>query len=301
MRVSERMKYDATENRVNNARAFAMDTQDQAASGRKLRSLRDDPSGVVRVFRNRTKLENINQFRRTNDYVEGFLGKTEDSMRSISEAVMRAKELAVQQSNGVWDAGSRKTVSFEVQQLAEQMVQLGNSTYGDRFIFGGFQTSSPPISGDGHYAGDDGLIYVQLDEDTFRPINIPGRRIFEISVKDSGPSGENVPLLKIVQDFRRALETNDVDAIFRSSTRLDGALTQLAEMTASLGARRAAVRDAAERLDHLEEFVLKENSQIEASDPVTTALDMKRAETALSYTLNSSSKVLGPTLMEFLK
>ncbi|MEY2986775.1 MAG: flagellar hook-associated protein FlgL, partial [Pseudomonadota bacterium] len=120
MRVSERMKFDATENRVNQARAFALDTQDQAASGRKLRAVSDDPSGAVRVFRNRTRLENVNQFRRTNDYVEGFLGKTEDSLRSITESIMRAKELAVQQSNGVWDAGSRKTVSYEIQQLADQ-------------------------------------------------------------------------------------------------------------------------------------------------------------------------------------
>jgi flagellar hook-associated protein 3 FlgL len=298
MRVSERMKFDATQNRVNDARFFALDTQDQAASGRKLRQVSDDPSGTVRVFRNRTRLENIGQFRRTNDYVEGFLGKTEDSLRSITESIMRAKELAVQQSNGVWDAGSRKTVSFEVQQLSQQIVQLGNSTYGDRYIFGGFQTGSPPIAGDGHYAGDDGLIYVQLDEDTFRPINIPGRRIFEISVKDQG---QNVPLLKIVQDFKDALEFNDVDGIFQASSRLDGALTQLAEMTASLGARRAGVRDAAERLDVLEEFALKDNVSLESADPVTTALDMKRAETALSYTLNASAKVLGPSLMEFLK
>lgn len=298
MRVSERMKFDATRNRLNEARFFALDTQDQAASGRKLRQVSDDPSGTVRVFRNRTRLENIGQFRRTNDYVEGFLGKTEDSLRSISEAVMRAKELAVQQSNGVWDPGSRKTVSFEVQQLAQQIVQLGNSTYGDRYIFGGFQTSQPPIAGDGHYAGDDGLIYVQLDEDSFRPINIPGRRIFEIAVKDS--TGD-VPLLKIVQDFRDALEKNDVQEIYRASTRLDGALTQLAEMTASLGARRAGVRDAAERLDTQEEFALKDNVSLESADPVTTALDMKRAETTLSYTLNASSKVLGPSLMDFLK
>ncbi|NBX17916.1 MAG: flagellar hook-associated protein 3 [Proteobacteria bacterium] len=298
MRVSERMKFDATQNRVNEARYFALDTQDQAASGRKLRQVSDDPSGTVRVFRNRTRLENIAQFRRTNDYIEGFLGKTEDSLRSITESIMRAKELAVQQSNGVWDPGSRKTVSFEVQQLAQQIVQLGNSTYGDRYIFGGFQTSSPPVAGDGHYAGDDGLIYVQLDEDTFRPINIPGRKIFEVSVKDNG---QDVPLLKIVQDFKDSLEFNDVQGIFRASARLDGALSQLAEMTASLGARRAAVRDAAERLDTLEEFAIKDNVSLESADPVTTALDMKRAETTLGYTMNASAKVLGPSLMDFLK
>lgn len=301
MRVTERMKYDATESRVNQARAMAMDVQDQAASGRKLRAISDDPSGTVRVFRNRTKLENINQFRRANDYVEGFLGKTEDSMRSITDILIRAKELAVQQSNGVWDAGSRATVAYEVQHLADQIVQLGNSTYGDRFIFGGFQTATPPVSGDGHYAGDDGLIYVQLDEDNFRPINIPGRRIFEISVKDSGPEGKNVALMRIVQDFRKALETNDKEGIFLASSRLDGAVTQMAEMTASLGARRAAVQDAAARLDNLESFILKDNVSIEASDPVSTALDMKRAETALSYTMNASAKVLGPSLMDFLK
>lgn len=298
MRVSERMKFDATHNRLNEARFFSLDTQDQAASGRKLRQISDDPSGTVRVFRNRTRLENVNQFRRSNDYVEGFLARSEDSLRGITDVIVRAKELAVQQSNGVWDPGSRKTVSFEVQQLAEQIVQLGNTTYGDRYIFGGFQTSRPPVAGDGHYAGDDGLIYVQLDEDTFRPINLPGRRIFEVTVKDHG---EDVPLLKIVQDFKTGLENNNVDEIYKASSRLDGAMTQLAEMTASLGARRASIRDAAERLDMVEEYATKDNVNLESADPVATALDMKRAETALSYTLNASSKVLGPTLMEFIK
>jgi flagellar hook-associated protein 3 FlgL len=298
MRVSERMKYDATHNRINEARHFAMDTQDQASSGRKLRQVSDDPSGSIRIFRNRTRLENITQFRRTIDYAEGFLGKTEDSLRSINEALIRAKELAVQQSNSVWDASSRKTVSFEVQQLAQQIVQLGNSTYADRYVFGGFQTSQPPVAGDGHYSGDDGLIYVQFDEDTFKPINIPGRRIFEVTVKDHG---EEVPLLKIIHDFSDALKNNDVNGIYQASSRLDGALTQITEMTASLGARRAGIRDVAERLDMQEEFVTKDNVNIESADPVSTALDMKRAETALSYTINASAKVLGPSLMEFLK
>lgn len=296
-RVSERFRYGTTQNRMNTVRGVSDEMQETAISGRKLRKVSDDPVGAVRVFRNRTKLENIGQFRKTIDYARGYLQKTEDAMRGINDALIRAKELAVQQSNGTWDADTRATVAEEIKNLADQVVQLGNSTYADRYVFGGFQSAQPPVAPDGNFLGDDGMVFVQVDEDSFRPVNVSGREIFDLPPEEEG---RNVPLVQVLRKMHGALASNDIDGLRKSMDQLDLAMGRLVNSTAALGARSAAVEDVAERLDRTEERLYADNNELEGVDPVKAAMDLKRAENAMQFTLQSSAKILSPSLMSFL-
>jgi flagellin-like hook-associated protein FlgL len=70
--------------------------------------------------------------------------------------------------------------------------------------------------------------------------------------------------------------------------------------TATLGAKRAAFADLNGRLDKNEEELLIDNNTLESADPIKAALDLKRAETTLQYTLQSSSKTIQPSLLQYL-
>jgi flagellar hook-associated protein 3 FlgL len=133
VRVSERQRFSSTANRIAGVRAMQDEVQETAVSGRRVRKISTDPVAAVRVLRNRNKLENMQQFRRTIDYARGYLGTIEDSLRGVTEALMRSKELAVQQANGIWDPATRQIVAQEVRNLGDEIVQLGNSTYA--FLF----------------------------------------------------------------------------------------------------------------------------------------------------------------------
>jgi flagellar hook-associated protein 3 FlgL len=297
-RVSDKMRFASTDNRIASAKAFSDEAQETAISGRRLRSISTDPVATVRILRNRSKLENIGQFRKTIDFAKGYLSKTEDALRDMSESLMRCKELAVQQSNGTWDAQTRSIVGEEVRNLADQVVQLGNTTFADKYIFGGFRNGQPPISPDGTYAGDDGIIFVQVDEDSFRPINVLGRDIFEVKPENEA-TGE--PLVQTIRGMFNALGSNDVDHLRKAMSRLDVALDQTIRATSSIGAKQAALDGVATRLERGEETFLADNNQLEGSDQVKMAMELKRAEGALNFTLQSSSNILQPTLLNFLK
>ncbi|MCA2959739.1 MAG: flagellar hook-associated protein FlgL [Silvanigrellales bacterium] len=297
-RVSERLRFASTDNRIAGVRSTADEMQETAISGRRLRKMSTDPVSAVRVLRNRNKLENIQQFRRTLDYARGYLGKTEDSLRGVTDALVRAKELSVQQANGTWDAQTRQIVAEEVRNLADQVVQLGNSTYADKYVFGGFRNGLPPISPDGTYSGDDGVIFVQVDEDGFRPINLPGREIFEVQ---EPREGEKRPLVRVLRDLHQALNENDIDLLHSTMTRIDEATNDVVKSTALLGARQAAIEDVASRMDTSEVRFLADNNTLEGADPVASAMDLKRAEGAMQFTLKSSADIMQPTLLNFLK
>jgi flagellar hook-associated protein 3 FlgL len=297
-RVSERLRFATTENRISQVKTVSDDAQETAVSGRRLRSISTDPTATVRSLRNRNKLENIVQFRRTMDFAKGYLSKTEDALRGISDALIRAKELSVQQANGTWDAQTREIVSAEVKNLAEQVAQLGNSTYADKYVFGGFRNNVPPIGNDGTFGGDDGVIFGQVDEDSFRPINLPARDIFDVP---PDKEQQKLPLVQTLRELHRALATNDLPLLHESMTRIDEVTNEVIKSTALLGARQAAIDDVSNRMERSEEKLMADNNALEGIDPVQAAMDLKRAQGAMQFTLQSSANILQPSLLQFLK
>ncbi|WP_186645731.1 flagellar hook-associated protein FlgL [Fluviispira vulneris] len=297
-RISEMYRYGVTNDRIGNVKAIADDVNETAASGRKLKRISDDPVGTIRVLRNRNRITNLDQFRKTLDFGRGYLSKTEDALSSIYNSLIRAKELAIQQSNSTYDDPSRKAVAAEIKQILNHVIILGNTSYSDKYVFGGFQTTQPPISPDGHYLGDDGFIFVQVDEDSFRPINVNGRDVFDVPAE---LEGKRPPLVSILQNMYESLFYWDRDKLHQSMVDLDSVMNSVITTTASLGARRVALEDVAERLDRGESQLHNDTNNIEGADMVKSALDLKRVESAVNFTLQASSKMLTPSLLEFLK
>ncbi|MGY3805232.1 flagellar hook-associated protein FlgL [Pigmentibacter ruber] len=297
-RISEQYRYGSTLDRIGTVKNIADDVHETAVSARKLKRISDDPVATIRVLRNRTRISNLDQYRKSLDFGRGYLAKTEDALTSIYESLIRAKELSIQQSNNIYDDASRKAVAEEIRQILNHVIILGNTTYGDKYVFGGFQTTQPPVSPDGHYLGDDGYIFIQVDEDSFRPINVSGRMVFDVP---GGMEGKRPPLVNILQNMYESLFSWDKDQLHQSMVDLDGAMNSVVTATASLGARRVALEDVSERLDRGESQLHSDNNNLEGADLVKSALDLKRAETALNFTLQASSKMLTPSLLEFLK
>lgn len=297
-RVSERQRYDSTSNRIGIARQTADDAQQTVLSGRKLRKVSDDPVAMMRALKNRHRIENIEQYRKTIEFSRGYLSKTEESLLALNDTLMRAIELGVQQANGSYDAQSRDAAAEEVRHLVEHAVGLGNARYGNRYVFGGFQTSQPPVGEEGHFLGDDGIIYVQLDEDSYRPVSIGGREIFDTNVEEGG---KDVGVIHALRELYFSLRENNIGGIQQSLNQLNGGVTKVSNAMAVLGARRGGVDNVANRLDYSEERLVEDNNKLESADPTKAALDLRRAETALQSTLTAGAKILNPSLLNFLQ
>ena len=297
-RISESHRFDTTLERIGSARVESDNINEIAASGRKLKKISDDPAATVKVLRNRAALTNIEQFKKTLDFGKGFLSKTEDTLSSIHDSLARAKELAIQQSNTTYDTQDRKAVGAEIRQLMLHVTRLANTKYNDKFIFGGFQTSQPPLSDEGNYLGDDGQIFIQVDEDGFRPINLDGRKLFDVPSEEEGL---RPPLIQVLKNLHHSLEHNNREELHTSMEHLDKAMNVILTAQASLGARINSLNDASERIERNEVQLTQDNNNLESADMIKSALDLRRAESALQFTLQASSKMITPTLIDFLK
>lgn len=179
MRVADKMNYNQVTNNLSKNRTEMNDLQNQAATQKRINKPSDDPAASARVLAARTEQRGSQQFIKNINQARSFLEFTDQSLSELTETLVRAKELAIHQAN---DAGanpeSRRAVAAEVAQLYSQAVQIGNRKLGERYIFGGFQTTKPPFDITGEYAGDDGDIKLQVNKDDFVAMNISGDKVF---------------------------------------------------------------------------------------------------------------------------
>lgn len=179
MRVTDKMAYNQTTQNLSKNRSDMSELQNQAATQKRINKPSDDPAASARVLVSRTEERGGKQFLKNINSARSFLEYTDQSLSELTESLMRVKELAIQQAN---DAGAsaetRRTVAAEVGQIYSQAVQIGNRKLGEKYIFGGYKTTTPPFDTSGEYAGDDGDMKVQINKDAFVSMNISGDKVF---------------------------------------------------------------------------------------------------------------------------
>ncbi len=125
--------------------------QQNLATGKRFVNPSDDPIGVARSLRLNTDVSVMEQFRRNADDAQSWMETTELATDNIISVLQRARELAVQGSSGTYGPEDKKKIADEIQQLREQLVNIGNTTYAGSYIFSGYKTDKPLLKADGTY------------------------------------------------------------------------------------------------------------------------------------------------------
>lgn len=366
MRIADKMQFEQVKNNVGKNRSQMSELQNQAATQKRVTKPSDDPLAASRVLSNRIDLQGNKQFSKSLNYAKSFLEYTDQSLNDLSEVMMRAKELAISQSNDASaNEQSRRVVATEVEQLYNQLINIGNRKLGDRFIFGGFRTQIAPFTPKGEYMGDPGEMNIHIDKEAFLPMNVPGGRVFlgqginrdgmaaptppqpriieELKIQQakmqpaaaepatqgpvqtrgpasvSGLRGPDVPvpgpqtsppstevnggvnLFNVLKDLETSLRTNDKVGVHESLNHLDDALSQVVLTRAQVGSRGMVLDNFMQTLEKAKVDNQIAISSLEDADIFSTVSDITKTENTLQATLQTSGKLIQPSLLDFLR
>lgn len=299
MRVSERMRYETVQGRVERAKDANRRQMDRLSSQKDILDISSNPLGASRAIKLRDRIENLRQYQKNIDFSRGFVETTEKALGMITDNLVRAKELAVGMANDTYDEQARQIAAREIREIVEEISLIGNTTFSGRYVFGGFRSSTPPVSIDGDYLGDDGAIFLQISPDSFRQINIPARDLFEASPDDRLKGHFN--LLTTTEILHDGLNENDKDAIHKAITELDFQLEKVTSFQATVGGIAKSLNDTQSRLESDEISERGVLSKTEDTDLYDAAAEFKRTESVLQSTMLASTKLLQPSLLNFLQ
>jgi flagellar hook-associated protein 3 FlgL len=293
------MRYETVQARVERAKGENMRQLDRLSSQKDIMSISDDPVGAARSIRLRDRIMNLRQYQKNIEYSKGFIETAEKALGAMADNLVRAKELAIGMANDTYDASSRDATSREVRELIEELTQLGNTTFSGRYVFAGFRSQTPPLSLDGDYLGDDGAIFLQVSRDNFRQINLPARGLFEAGPDERAQGHFN--LLMAAEVLYDGLRDNNKDAIRTAINELDFQLEKVTGFQATLGGISKSLHDTQTRLSSEETLDRSTLSRVEDADLYDSSSEFKRTEAVLQGTMLASTKLLQPSLLNFLQ
>lgn len=274
-------------------------TQNQMASGKRIRFPSDDPIGAAKSLRLRSDLQHLDQYKKNIDDGLSFLETTESALNNIGDILARIRELAIYSVNDILTLEDKQKIKSEIVELRNQIVQEANSSYSGKYVFAGYQTDKPPYEimstmfGDViNYTGDNGKM-----EYEYSPQNT-------IQINFTGPDVFNTPLdlfvvLRNLEDDLDAGNTSDITNLRLGE--IDQCMANIIKVRAELGVKVNRLEAAKTRIEEDIVNFTEILSKTEDVDMAEIIMNLKMQENVYTASLATGARIIQPSLLDFLK
>ncbi|MEM9194169.1 MAG: flagellar hook-associated protein FlgL [Myxococcota bacterium] len=290
MRISDQHLYDFSMAQLSDARNSVDDLREEALTGRRVRKPSDDPVAANLGAREAAREMRVESNRRAVNNGVSSIQLADSALSQVGDVLVRLKELSVQFSNDTISADERDAAAAEVDEIRETILDMANTAHNGRYIFGGYLDSAPPFDAAGTYAGDGGIREHEVAPGVRLAAGLPGDEVF------SAPGGTDV--FQMVDDFRVALQANDLLGVRATIDQVDVAQEQISDSRARLGSQQYSFQMAGAFLDQTEEHAARRRDELIAADTTETYLKLNQAESALQAAVQIAAQLPLPGLLE---
>ncbi len=272
--------------------------QNQVATGQRITDPSDDPAAIARVLRLQGEKREIQQFARNNDRSLNVSQSSFSAVEQLKHVSDRAGELAVL-STGTTSPDAFRAYGAETDQMLEQSLQTANTKYAGEHLFGGTKSNTAPFTATRDAAGKiTAITYggaasgaeIRISEGAkLSPFTsgAENQKLADflnnlVGLRDAMQGGGSAA----VQAVRPALETSENDFLVT----LSGIGAKQSRLEADRGQNEA-------RFVELERLTAAETDV----DIPSTVVKLTQSQTAYQAALQSGSKILQMSLLDYIR
>ena len=177
MRITNRYMANGILNGIQNNLSRLARSQEQIATSKRLLRPSDDPNVMGQFMSIRATLSYNQQYDRNLDDGLSYLDMNDAAMGTLGDVLTTALEYTIQAANDTYNPDDRRALAEQIDKMIDQVVDLGNSTVGGKYIYAGTKNSRPPFIRDGDiitYRGDTNGVYREVSAGTDYRIDAPG-------------------------------------------------------------------------------------------------------------------------------
>jgi flagellar hook-associated protein 3 FlgL len=285
MRVTERSRIESL-TLANSANAERLDKASKiAASNQRVSKPSDDPAAYGAMVRRDYDAAMLQTRSDTASRTEGELEVASNSLSSAVDIMERAQESAVEGSNATSDANSRKLLASDVRAMRTELMSVGNTRYGNRYIFGGTKGDTIPFDQNGNFQGNDQTIQVPVMDGVNLQGNVSGAKAF------TSAGGRDV--FADLQELADALDANDQNRIQATISNLSTGHDQIVQAQVSAGYAQKRFSDAVDVLGNTKAVVAQRESDDIDGDAASQITDLQMAKNAYERSMAVTKTILG--------
>jgi len=324
MRVSNKMmsrQFLSNLNKLYNDMAYS---HKQVSTGKAFFKISDDPINAVKSMDIKSELQRADLYESNIKEAVTVLDEQEVAISHISDSLVDVEEVLQQALNETYNENDKESMAKVVDATKDNIIALLNKDYAGKYLFGGYNTSSTPITkggvdgdGDNIYnynsydikalptATDAGgnsiedLLFGQTMEyntgkGTRMDVSLPAIEIL-------GTGDEN--LLKLLDDISDKLkgDTGVTDS-------LNDQLGKVTDFFDKLQVTRSSVGAKISNLNMLEDQIFEDKNNLEELQSKVSEIDIEEAiidyqtnQMVYNAALKVGANIIQPTLVDFLR
>lgn len=297
MRVTTTSNYTTMRDSLAASLSRVSDLQARMGTGRRINKPSDDPVGSATALRYRSYEADQVAYARSADDARTRLDAADTSLQSMSTALRRVRELAVQGGNGALSPESRGALHAELTSLRDSVRDLANTSHGGHALFGGHGQTAVARQADGTwtYAGDAGQVQRRVGQGTVVAVNVDGAQAFGFDQ----PAGQD--LFSVLDRLAASVLSGHAAGLAQGQEQLAARTAGVLGALGTVGARTNGVEAARARGEQFVEQITAERSQIEDLDLTEAVLQLANARTGYEAALAAVAKADLPSLADFLR
>lgn len=303
MRVTNQLISRQSISRLQTGLQMVDKAREDVSTGKRIRLMSDDPSAASEVVRSSSSLRALDQYRRNIRMGQGRAGAEEAVLDQVTNALTRGIELALAQNSSTASAQTRLIAKSEVDQLINYAVSLGNTKFGDEFLFGGTRGNEQPLRNPAVVTDP----FTNLLDASLNPVNPSGSIDLEISdgkfVNPNHNATEvflNTNALQSLRDLSIALGNNNVAGINTAMASIQDANNNVQTVIGTQGARSSEFLVTMNQLDRQEVSLTEYRSDLRDIEIEKAMIELAGRQTGYQAAMTATSRVLGLSLANYL-
>ncbi|MGP4105577.1 flagellar hook-associated protein FlgL [Virgibacillus sp. L01] len=307
MRITQGMLSNNMLNNLSNSYSKMNTYMNQLSTGKKINRPSDDPVIAMKGMSYRTELKEVEQYQRNTNEVHNWMDNSDAALDKTTQALQKLRELAVQASNDTYDDGQRENIMEEAEQLKEHLIDIANTNVNGKYIFNGTSTDTKPVSTNENgditkIAINSDPVMIEVANGTKLQANVDAGSVFAGDPNTNNAAGDPNDLFGEIDSFIKALaDGKDQGEIESNIKTLDVNIDNVVNARADLGARMNRLELVENRLSEQEVIATKTMSENEDIDYEKVITKLTSQESIHRAALSAGSRIIQPTLMDFLR
>lgn len=273
--------------------------QNQVSTGKRIKNLSDDPIGASYSIRYATDIGKEQQYMSNIESSNEILTATETALTSTNEVLARIRDLTVQASGVQQSENSRQSISVELEELKQELISLGNTSYNGRYIFSGYKTNQKLMAEDGTYAitvADTEQINYQISENNVIQVNTLGTNVFGM-----GEEGDMPKMIKDLEKLISAVNSGTPEEISACLTDIDDAQDTVLASITTIGGKMNRLDLARSRVTNNLTYLQEAQSLNDDVNVAEAITNLTAEKSVYNAALQIGATVIQQSLIDFIR
>jgi len=340
MRVTNKMLSNSFLNDMRTNLTNMRTLQQQMTSGKEIRKPSDDPFKAARAMQLHSDINTNKQYNENIKDTLNWLDTSDTALGQATDTMQRVRELLVSAGNASYGSNERKAIKDEINQKVGELAQVLNTNFDGKYLFGGsrgtskpvtteidaatnntklvysakdggkLQLSNPPVPGDAGYSEYNMIgtkLSVEISQGVTMEYNVSANDVLQFNENGTDYNLSEM-LSKITNhldgknDDGTVIDTNATSKLTNEDLKgVTDAINNLLRVRSEVGSKQNRMESAKEKNEEENYNLTDILSKIEDIDITEKTMEYSTMQTVYMASLQTSAKVLQPSLIDYLR